>query len=132
MGRNDNRNLLPRAKELRGNMTKEEKKLWYDFLKKQNPKFLRQKIIGNYIVDFYCAKLKLVIEVDGAQHYKADNRKYDAKRTEYLESLGLTVIRILNRDINRNFVGVCSGLSNFIKDRCIYYGLFSDEIFPQS
>ena len=76
-----NSDLTIYAKYLRKNMTKEEKHLWYDFLKLHPEKFLKQKILGKYIVDFYCAKAKLVIEIDGTQHYENDSISYDNKRT---------------------------------------------------
>lgn len=95
-------------------MTKEERHLWYDYLKNNNVRFLRQKIIGNYIVDFYCSKLNLVIEIDGSQHYENNAIKYDDKRTKYLEKCGLKVIRISNYEINQNFDGVCEYLDSVI------------------
>jgi very-short-patch-repair endonuclease len=103
-----NKYLNPYARKLRKNMTKEEKRLWYDFLKKLPVKFKRQMIINNYIVDFICSKEKLVIEVDGEQHVsEIENRYFDEKRDEYLNTLGLKVLRIPNKDINKNFEGVC-------------------------
>ncbi len=109
-----NKNLVQNAKELRKNMTKEERHLWYDYLKNKNVRFIRQKIIGNYIVDFYCAKVNLVIEVDGSQHFEDKGMQYDNERTKYLNELGLTVIRIPNNEINSNFNGVCEYLDNVI------------------
>ena len=88
-------------------MTKEERHLWYDFLRGHSVRFIRQKIIGDYIVDFYCAKANLVIELDGSQHYDETEMAKDNERTKYLESLGLKVIRIPNNEINNNFYGVC-------------------------
>jgi len=88
-------------------MTKEERRLWYDFLSTYPIKFQRQKILGKYIADFYCASAKLIIELDGSQHYSVEGKQYDDKRTEFLKNYDLTVIRILNRDINNNFEGVC-------------------------
>mgnify|MGYP006373636101 CR=1 FL=1 len=110
-----NKNLVENAKNLRKNMTKEEKHLWYDFLKNYPVKFLRQKIIGNYITDFYCAKAKLVIELDGSQHYENSGMQADALRTKFLEQYGLKVIRISNLDVNRNFEGVCEHIDNSVK-----------------
>jgi very-short-patch-repair endonuclease len=107
MERKYNRDILPFARELRKNMTKEENHLWYDFLRNYNVKFTRQKILGKYIADFYCAKAKLVIEVDGSQHYNENGRFYDKERTEVLAGYGITAIRVLNRDINKNFEAVC-------------------------
>ncbi len=77
-----NPNLTDNAKKLRKNMTKEERHLWYDFLRQYPVRFLRQKVIDNYIVDFYCAKAKLVIELDGGQHYEESIQRYDKIRTE--------------------------------------------------
>jgi very-short-patch-repair endonuclease len=88
-------------------MTKEERHLWYDFLREYRVRFIRQKIIGNYIVDFYCAKANLIVELDGSQHYEEIGVAKDKERTEYLESQGLKVIRIPNNEINNNFRGVC-------------------------
>ena len=88
-------------------MTKEERHLWYDYLRSHPTKFYRQKVIGPYIVDFYCAKAKLVIELDGSQHYEEINAEKDAERTAFLEGYGLTVIRIPNNEVMRNFRGVC-------------------------
>lgn len=112
--------LTEKARELRKNMTKEERKLWYDFLSGYPVRFLRQKVIGNYIVDFYCARAKLVIELDGAQHYEEAARVYDQKRTEFLQEYGITVVRILNAEILRNFYGVCEYIDGIVKDRLQY------------
>ena len=95
------------AQELRKNMTKEERHLWYDFLRHYPVRFTRQKIIDHYIVDFYCAKAKLVLELDGSQHYSENALEMDAVRTAVLEQYGLTVIRIPNNEVNQNFQGVC-------------------------
>lgn len=112
---NHNKALVPNAKDLRKNMTKEERRLWYDYLRKQEVRFVRQKIIGKYIVDFYCAKAKLVIELDGSQHYAADKAAQDAARTKYLENCGLTVIRIPNNEVLSNFDGVCTYLDYVVQ-----------------
>ncbi len=96
-----------RARELRRNMTTQERHLWYDFLSKFPVRFYRQRTIGKYIVDFYCSKAKLVIELDGGQHYTEEGIQYDKERSTYLKSLGLKVIRFSNLDIDRNFQGVC-------------------------
>ncbi|MBO7310809.1 MAG: endonuclease domain-containing protein, partial [Clostridia bacterium] len=94
MQRKHNKSIVPTAKMLRKNMTKEEKHLWYDFLRTYPVRFLRQKVLGQYIVDFYCAKAKIVIELDGSGHYTEQGRMYDAERTSFLEGYGLKVIRI--------------------------------------
>ena len=107
MQRKHNSNLVPFAKELRKNMTKEERHLWYDYLKLCPFRFQRQKILGNFIADFYCAEAKLVIELDGSQHYEDSNLLKDKIRTAFLEEYGLTVIRIPNNEVSRNFRGVC-------------------------
>ena len=102
-----NPKLTENAKELRKNMTKEEKHLWYDFLKDHPERFLRQKVIDDYIADFYCHKARLVIELDGSQHYTKDGILKDKIRTEKIEKRDLTVLRIPNGEINHNFEGVC-------------------------
>ncbi len=115
MDRKHNKNIVPFAKELRKNMTKEEKHLWYDFLRDYPIKFTRQKVLGKYIADFYCAKAGLVIELDGSQHYEDKGLLNDEKRTEYLEQYGITVIRIPNVDVLREFDAVCEYIDNFVK-----------------
>ncbi len=112
-----NNELLEKARELRKNMTEEEKKLWYEFLKDYPFRFRRQEIIGNYIIDFYCKKAKIAIEVDGAQHYEPEAAEYDRKRTEYLESIGIEVVRILNGQINKDFENVCQYIKNSIRKK---------------
>ena len=115
MNRKHNSNLTPFAKELRKNMTKEERHLWYDFLREYPVRFLRQKIVGNYIVDFYCRQANLVIELDGSQHFEEAGISRDTKRTEFLESHGLRIVRVPNNEINRNFRGVCEYIDNLVK-----------------
>ncbi len=109
-----NKKLSPYSRDLRRNATKQENHLWYDFLKKHPLRFNRQRIIGEYIVDFHCPKANLVIELDGSGHYEDDAIEYDKRRTAYLESLGLTVIRFTNTDIDRNFDGVCQMIEEAI------------------
>ena len=96
-------------------MTKEERYLWYDFLRNYPIRFIRQKILGRYIADFYCAKANLVIELDGSQHYENNGNAYDEERTEYLKGYGITVVRISNIDIMRNFEGVCMYIDDMVK-----------------
>ncbi len=96
-------------------MTKEERHLWYDFLRSYPIRFLRQKVIDNYIVDFYCHKAKLIIELDGSQHYDEKGILKDKIRTEKIENRNLTVIRIPNNEINRNFNGVCEYIDMYVK-----------------
>ena len=102
-----NRQYKPFAQKLRRDMTKEEKHLWYDFLRKVPVQVRRQKQFGDYIVDFYCSSAKLVIELDGFQHGQGQAPEKDKIRDAYLKSLGLQVIRIDNREINQNFDCVC-------------------------
>ena len=115
MDRKHNRKIVDIAKKLRKNMTKEERHLWYDFLKTYPVKFSRQKVLGKYIVDFYSACPKLIIELDGSQHYHEEGTKNDKLRTEYLEQYGLKVIRIPNNQVNQNFRGVCEYIDSIVK-----------------
>lgn len=105
------------AKNLRKNMTKEERHLWYDYLRDYPIRIRRQSVIGPYIVDFYCAAAKLVVELDGSQHYEEASQAYDKARTEYLELLGIHVIRIPNNEVMRNFRGVCEYIDANIQER---------------
>ena len=109
-----NPKLTPNAKTLRKNMTKEERHLWYDFLKTLPLTVHRQKVIGHYIVDFYIAGAKLVIELDGSQHFEQPGLEADRQRDAYLHSLGLQVLRYPNSDVNRNFQGVCQDILNHL------------------
>ena len=110
-----NKQLVPLAKQLRKEMTKEERHLWYDFLRSYPVRFSRQKVLGKYIADFYSAEAKLVIELDGSQHYEVENAEKDTERTNFLEGYGLTVIRIPNNEISRNFEGVCEYIDSVVK-----------------
>ena len=110
-----NKQLVPLAKQLRKEMTKEERHLWYDFLRSYPVRFSRQKVLGKYIVDFYSAEAKLVIELDGSQHYEAGNISKDAERTAFLAAYGLRVIRIPNNEVSRNFLGVCEYIDTAVK-----------------
>ena len=104
------------SKILRKNMTKEDKHLWYDFLKEYPLNFNRQKVIGKYVVDFYCYEARLVVELDGGGHYTAEQIEKDNIRTKELESMNLTVLRICNLDIDRNFRGVCEFIDISVKN----------------
>ena len=104
------------AQTLRKNMTKEERHLWYDFLRTYPQKFYRQKVIGKFIVDFYCAKAKLVIELDGSQHYEDNTLAYDNERTAYLQQYGLRVVRFSNREVHENFRGVCEYIDQLVNN----------------
>ena len=110
-----NKELTPLAKQLRSEMTKEERHLWYDFLRTYPIRFSRQKVLGRYIVDFYSAKAKLVIELDGSQHYETDRVEKDAERTAFLNGYGLQVIRIPNHEVNENFEGVCAYIDAVVR-----------------
>ena len=103
------------AKNLRKNATPEENHLWYDFLAKYEIRFQRQKSIDNLIADFYCHKAKLVIEIDGSQHYTDEGKEKDEFRTEILEGYTLKVIRFTNHQINTNFRGVCKYIDSVVK-----------------
>ncbi len=96
-------------------MTKEERHLWYDFLRGYPVRFSRQKVLGKYIADFYSAEARLVIELDGSQHYENKSMVKDAERTAFLEDYGLTVIRIPNNEVSRNFRGVCEYIDAAVK-----------------
>ncbi len=111
-----NKALVAVARSLRKEQTKEERHLWYDFLREYPVRFSRQKVWGNYILDFYCPKAKLVIELDGSQHYAEENMERDAERTAYLESYGLTVIRFANNAVRENFQGVCESIDRAVKE----------------
>ena len=113
--RKHNKTNVPLARVLRKNMTKEERHLWYDFLRNYQNKFLRQKPIGKYIVDFYCAKANIIVELDGSQHYENHNIERDKERTEYLKQYGISVIRIPNNQVNQNFRGVCEYIDNIVQ-----------------
>ncbi len=115
MQRKHNKRLVPLAKRLRAEMTKEERHLWYDYLRSYPVRFTRQKVLGPYIADFYCAKAHLVVELDGSQHYSEENLIKDAERTRFLESYGLKVLRIPNNEFIRNFEGVCMSIDAAVK-----------------
>ena len=107
------KSLTSNARTLRHNMTKEELHLWCNFLKDLPVTVKRQRQIGNYIVDFYIPSIKLAIEIDGSQHYdEGINEIKDKARTDYLNTLGIQVIRYTNLDIKNNFAGVCEDILN--------------------
>ena len=114
--RKHNPALTQNAKTLRKNMTKEERRLWYDFFRTYPVRFLRQKVIDNYIVDFYCHQARIIIELDGSQHYDEVGITKDKIRTERIEKRNLTVIRIPNTEINENFYGVCEYIDICVKE----------------
>ncbi len=113
----DKKVLVDRAHKMRKEPTEEENKLWHILLKKIRPRFLRQRVIGNYIVDFYCPKLKLIIEVDGEQHYMPENEKYEDKRTAFLEQKGYKILRFYNSDINKLIKNIEFSIVDICKQR---------------
>ncbi|WP_027397481.1 endonuclease domain-containing protein [Anaerovibrio lipolyticus] len=110
MNKENNSFLTGNAQKLRKNMTKEERHLWYDFLKKLSVNINRQKVLGNYILDFYCASKKLAIELDGTQHFEDIGREKDALRDNYLNERGIKVLRYSNKEVNQNFSNVCEDI----------------------
>ena len=117
MQRKHNKAIVPMAKQLRKNMTKEERRLWYNFLNTYPIRFTRQKVLGKYIVDFYCAKANIVIELDGSGHYTDEGIAYDIERTAFLEGYGLTIVRLSNLEVNNNFKAVCEYIDGIVKSR---------------
>ena len=109
--------ILRNSQALRRNMTKEERHLWYDFLKSYPIQFNRQYPIGNYIVDFYCQKAKLVIELDGSQHCSPEQIEYDRERTAFLKQQGLSVLRYSNLDVVNQFRAVCENIDLAVQHR---------------
>ena len=107
--------LTGNARVLRRQMTKEEAKLWYQFLRSYKPRFHTQYIIGSYIADFYCHHAKLVVELDSSQHCDPKEREYDQRRTAYLQSQGLRVMRLRNLDVMRQFPSVCEAIDHAVK-----------------
>lgn len=95
-------------------MTSEERHLWYDFLKSLPVTVNRQKVIGKYIADFYCASGKFIIELDGSQHFNSENKKYDKERDAFFEKSGIKVLRYSNLELNKNFDGVCADIMKHI------------------
>lgn len=113
----ENKELRMRSQILRKQMTKEERHLWYDFLKTYPVQFKRQYSIGPYFADFYCYQARLVVELDGAQHCEPQALAYDQKRTEYIEQRGFYVLRVSNRDVVRNFSAVCEAIDLAVRCR---------------
>lgn len=112
-----NGELVSRARELRRDMTKEERRLWFDYLRTYPVRFSRQKVLGRYIADFYCAQAGLVLELDGSQHYEPEEQEKDAQRTAYLEKYSIHVVRIPNNEATGNFRGVCEYIDSLVKQR---------------
>ena len=114
MNKTNNPKLKPYAQKLRKEMTKEERHLWYDFLKGLPVTFNRQKVIGSYIADFYCASAKIIVELDGSQHYEEKGVNKDEKRDAYFSELGIKVLRYSNYDINNHFDSVCEDILKYL------------------
>ena len=114
---NHNPKLTSRAQSLRKNMTKEERKLWYDYLNAYPCRFRRQVAFGNYILDFYCAAARLAVELDGSQHYEPEGMQKDAQRTRFLEQNGIAVLRFSNTDVLKNLSGVCEQIDLTVQKR---------------
>ena len=112
-----NKNLKEASQKLRKNMTSQEKHLWYDYLKDYPVQFNRQRSIYKFIADFYCSKAKLVIELDGSQHYSKDGMEYDSLRSEIISKFGVEVIRFSNYEIDHNFEGVCMAIDKIVNER---------------
>ena len=112
-----NNELLNVARILRRNMTRQEKHLWYDFLRYYPVNIYKQRVIDNFVVDFYCHSARLVIELDGSQHYTNQGKSHDEERTKILEGYGIDVLRFSNKDIDDNFEGVCYMIDKVIKER---------------
>ena len=112
-----NNKLLNVARILRRNMTRQEKHLWYDFLRYYPVKIYKQRIIDNFIADFYCHSARLIIELDGSHHYTTQGKAHDAARTEILKRYGIDVLRFSNRAIDDNFEGVCSTIDKVINEK---------------
>ena len=112
-----NKNLIPFAKSLRKNATPQENHLWYDFLRSYTPRFQRQKTIGQFIADFYCEKARLVIELDGSQHFTPEGITHDEARTAAIETVGIEVLRFTNRDIDSEFKAVCTKIDAVVQER---------------
>lgn len=111
------RKLIPRAKELRREATKQENHLWYDFLRAYPIRFQRQKTIDSFIADFYCYRAKLIVELDGAQHFTSQGTAYDQERTAILQRYGLEIIRFTNREVDESFASVCTEIDKRVKQR---------------
>ena len=121
-----NLNLTDRARQNRANMSDPERKLWFEMLAGKNflgLKFTRQKPIGDFILDFYCSEILLAIEVDGDSHFEPGQEKYDKRRTEILNNLGIQVVRVYNNDVIENLEGVWIYLAEAVEERKLILGL---------
>ena len=109
--------LKANAQRLRRNMTESERALWYRFLRNYPAQFRRQKQFGYYIVDFYCGRAKLVVELDGSQHYDPEGAAKDRARDAYLRGEGLAVLRFSNLDVEAHFEAVCAEIDRVVRER---------------
>ena len=123
---------IPLAKMLRKHMTPWERKLWYEFLRQYPVRFVRQKAIGAYIVDFYCAKARLAVELDGGDHYQPEQIVRDEKRTKELQALHIRVVRISNADVDKNFCGVCAYIDRTVNQCMIPCGFIVTQNIIQT
>ena len=112
-----NKELKSLARTNRKNMTRHEKHLWYDFLSGYEIKFVKQRPIDGYIVDFYCDKAKLAVELDGSQHFTENGEEYDKNRTKIIEKYGVEVIRFTNMQVDEDFEAVCIAIDAKVKER---------------
>ena len=119
-----NKNLKEVARTLRKNMTDQERHLWYCFLRKYPIKFVRQRPIGSYVADFYCSEAKLIIEIDGSQHYTDEGKKHDDNRTYVINQYGVEILRFSNYDVDTNFQGVCYEIDRYVKVNTDFKGIF--------
>jgi very-short-patch-repair endonuclease len=108
---------VERARQLRRAMTPAERKLWYEFLRYQKPRFYSQRPIGKFIADFYCAKAKLVIELDGASHTTKQGRAYDEERTAFFQGLEVSVVRFTNLEVMKSFESVCRAITDALQTK---------------
>lgn len=109
--------LLEKSQFLRKHMTSQERRLWYCFLKVYRPRFYRQKPMLNYILDFYCPKARIAVELDGSQHYEEEAMLYDEQRTQDLRNIGIDILRYTNRQIDESFAVVCQNIDGIIKEK---------------
>ena len=118
-----NKNLKPVAQELRKNATRQENHLWYEFLREFRPRFTRQRIVGSYILDFFCPQVMLAVELDGSQHYEGEQIQYDNERTAFLNQFDIQVLRFSNLDVECNLNAVCKKIEETVALRRVSLGI---------